>query len=345
MRWMPAPAVLFLALSTFWSTAHAELDPLSDAAVAELSALPADPEPESLTRNSHYWVSNENALELFAPHLEGRGGVLLGVGTDQNFIFAAWARAEVLILMDFDQAIVDLHRVYAVAFAGAADVSAFLAFWQPENVDSSRSAIEVTYGEGRQRRAALRAYKTARHAVSNRLLKVKLHLASVGRSSLFDDPAQYLHVKALFASRRVFAVRGDLTAGATVTAIGRALKSLGLHVGAYYPSNAEQYFDFTPQYRANILALPMNDRSVVIRTLGWGKIYGRADATYHYNVQPGLNFQRFLEARRIKSAGHMLKWRTPSPTVGFSTFEKSPEERPTPGPKRGPRKSKKSQPD
>ena len=50
----------------------------------------------------------------------------MGVGTDQNYLIAGWSRPEVLVLMDFDQVVVDLHRVYQLAFLHAESPEAFL---------------------------------------------------------------------------------------------------------------------------------------------------------------------------------------------------------------------------
>jgi hypothetical protein len=69
------------------------LPPLDPTLKAALGAVVPDPEPEALTRDTHYWICNEDALELFEPHVRGLGGALVGVGTDQNFIFAGWARS------------------------------------------------------------------------------------------------------------------------------------------------------------------------------------------------------------------------------------------------------------
>ena len=47
-------------------------------------------------------VGNEDHLDLFRPAVKDKGGLYIGVGTDQNYLLGAWARAEALVLMDFD---------------------------------------------------------------------------------------------------------------------------------------------------------------------------------------------------------------------------------------------------
>lgn len=328
----PLSALFAAALLCFTvSPATAELTPLGDAQVQAMQSLPRDPPPPALTRDSHYWVSNEDRLELFESHIRDKGGVLIGVGTDQNYLFAGWARSEVLFLMDFDEAISDLHEVYAIIFADTPDHTRFIEAWGAANVDALNAKITAKFSEPARQKRILRAYRTARGTVERRLRKVLKSFTKKGVRSFLDDAAQYAHVRDLWAKRRVVALRGDLTAKDTLQAIARVIREQGWTVGVFYPSNAEQYFPMLPQYRENIQALPANDQSVVIRTMGWGTLYGQADATYHYNVQPLKLFQTWAREGKAKSAGHMLRWRKPSDIVGFSTFEKLPGAEPTPG--------------
>lgn len=310
--------------------AAAALPPLTDAQAAALQALPADPAPEALTRNSHYWVSNENRLELFEPHIRDRGGVLIGVGTDQDYLFAGWAKSDVLILMDFDQAISELHHVYGIFFAEHATPAAFLEGWSDTHVADVQAKIAAKFAEPGLQKRIQRAYKTARGTVLARLKKVQRHLKKKNVSNFLENQAQYDHVRDLWAKRRVVALRGDLTANGTMLAIGKLIKEQGWTLGVFYPSNAEQYFDMIPQYRANIQGLPASEKSLVIRTMGWGTQYGRADETYHYNVQPMTNFQAWTKDPKVGSSGRMLRWRTPTDIHGFSTFDKLPGAEPTP---------------
>ena len=312
------------------SPAAAALPALTEAQANALQALPADPAPEALTRNSHYWVSNENRLELFEPHLRDRGGVLVGVGTDQDYLFAGWARSEVLILMDFDGAIPDIHRVYGLFFRDFADPAAFIDGWSDAHIAETTAKLIAEFPDEAQQKRVLRAYKTARGTVFVRLTKVLRHLAKLGVPSFLDTQAQYDHVRDLWAKRRVVALRGDLTANGTMLAIAKLLRDQGWPLGVFYPSNAEQYFPMLPQYAANIQALPATEKSLVIRTMGWGTSYGRADETYHYNVQPLSNFQAWTKDPKVGSSGRMLRWRTPSKIYGFSTFDKLPGAEPTP---------------
>jgi len=59
----------------------------------------------------HYFRSNEWRQDLLIPHLEGRGGALVGVGSDQNYTMAAMARADMMFLVDYDPKIPWIHSL------------------------------------------------------------------------------------------------------------------------------------------------------------------------------------------------------------------------------------------
>ena len=87
----------------------------------------------------HYTRSNETRHYLFKSPINEIGGIHVGVGAEQNYIFAGWSKPKVMILMDFDQWIVDLHRAYSVMFAKAETPDAFIELWQKKNRKSKAS--------------------------------------------------------------------------------------------------------------------------------------------------------------------------------------------------------------
>src|SRR5690606_20098978 len=87
------------------------LGPLPDEVRARFEGLPRDPKPDALVRNSHYWISNELNQDLWYEHVADLGGAYLGVGTDQNYLLAGWAKSDLVVVVDFDEAIADLHQV------------------------------------------------------------------------------------------------------------------------------------------------------------------------------------------------------------------------------------------
>jgi hypothetical protein len=318
---MPVMRILVLLVALVSSVAFAGEPPL-----AAFANLPADPAPPELIRGNHYWISNENHLELFHDAVKDKGGVYVGVGSDQNYLLGAWARAEVLVLMDFDQAIVDLHRVYRVIFREAETPGDFLRLWQPSSRPKVRRLLEEGYSDKRERASALRAYGTARWAVERRLKRVVEQMAKASLPCFLVDEAEYAHLRRLYLEDKVFMVRGDLTAQRSVSAIGQAAARAGLKVGVLYLSNAEQYFSYDAQYRSNIRALPLGEGSVVLRTSGQRGLSHVKGTYYHYNTQSGPSFVDWLGDAKTRTVLGMLRLAPPSGRVyGLSRLDIGPE--------------------
>ncbi|MFN3199246.1 MAG: hypothetical protein ACE366_12665 [Bradymonadia bacterium] len=312
-----------LALSALLATEALALDPLPQELVQTFESIPADPRPKNITRSTHYWISNEYRHDLFQERISDTGGVYVGVGTDQNYLLAAWSKPEILVLMDFDHMIPRIHDVYRLIFAKAETPEDFIAWWQKDKKEEVVGLIKEAY-EGERLKDVLKAFKTAQHVVIRRLKGSKKRYTKRNISIFLTDQAQYDYIRDLYAKNRVFAVRGDLTGPGTLKAIGAAAEKAGLKVRTLYMSNAEQYFDYKQSFKENIGALPFDEKSTALHTLGWS-VYGYADGHYHYNWQSGPNFQDWLANSKMKSLGRMLNARTKSKEEGLSFFDLTPQ--------------------
>jgi hypothetical protein len=299
----------------------------SEPALSAFANLPADPAPPELVRGNHYWISNEDHLELFYDAVKDKGGLYMGVGSDQNYLLGAWARAELLVLMDFDQSIVDLHRVYRVLFLKAETPGEFLRLWSQESRPEVRRLIEEGYPDKKERVPVLRAYGIARWAVERRLHRVVEQMKKASLPCFLVDEAEYAHLRRLYQEDKVFMVRGDLTARRTVGAIGRAAEQAGKKVGVLYLSNAEQYFPYDAQYRSNIRELPLDESSVVVRTSGQRGITHVKGTYYHYNTQSGASFVAWLADAKTRSVLTMLRYAPDTEKAhGLSRLDTGPDE-------------------
>lgn len=300
------------------------LGPLDAATRRSFEAIPSDPPPPSLTRNSHYWVSNEHSHFLWHDAIAGVGGGYVGVGTDQNYLLAAWARSEIVVLMDFDEAISDLHRVYGLLFSDAQTPEDFVASWRPDAAPHVEARIALVYADDPRREDILRAFRRSRKLVYARLRRVVRTYRKRGIGTFLTDREQYDHVRDLWRNGRVFPVRGDLTGDATMRGIARAFAQANVPVNVLYLSNAEQYFDYGPSFRRNIVELPFGPHAVVLRTLGWSGHGFVEGEEYHYNVQPGDNFATWMRTRRVRSAGLMLSRKRSTDVPGSSILDHVP---------------------
>lgn len=301
------------------------LGPLSDETRTVFEAIQADPKPAEITRNSHYWVSNERSQFLWHDAVKGIGGAFIGVGTDQCYMLAGWAESDLLVLMDFDQAIVNLHQVYGVVLAKAETPAEFVELWTEENEAKVQGWIEAAYPDASARKPIARAHHIARKLVRMRLKRIVRQYPPLGIPTFVTDQGQYDHIKTLWANGRVFSMRGDLTADKAMQQIGQALSETKLELGLLYLSNAEQYFEYTPAFRRNVLSLPFSATGMVLRTLGWNSTGFVAGEEYHYNRQSGRNFQGWLKQSRVSKLGRLLRKKTDTDIPGNSILDREPE--------------------
>lgn len=263
-----------------------------DAAAAELRALAPDPAPSHTTNDRHYLVSNERRLDLFRPELDDLGGVLLGVGTDQGYVMAAWSRTELLVIVDFDQQVVDLHAIHGALMAAAPTMEEFQRLWSAEGAEDARGVLREAHPA---RPELLELYDTAHDVVGGRLRRLARRYVELGVHSWLDTPEQYRFVADLHASGRVVALRGDFTRDGVLRRVAAVLHAHALPVKVLYLSNIEQYFTYRRPFKDNMLALPFVADTTVLRTLP-----GRP-AGFHYIVQRGDDFLAWMRAPKVWS--------------------------------------------
>ena len=319
-----------------------------------LGQIRPDPPPEEIVRDSHYWVSNEHNHQLWHPFIQGIGGAFVGVGTDQNYLLAGWAKSSVLILMDFDQEIPMLHEIYAYFFSVSSDPDMFLARWSKKYREDSIDQLTrhfTTIAQQKAEREAdrkeltdkkrsrylskrvkrfvrrrVKTYKLIRGLLWRRLTKTKQKYQELKIGTFLSDQEQYDHIRSLWAGGRVIAVRGDLTADVAMLDIGDRLRELNVTLNVMYLSNAEQYFKLTPSYRRNLIELPWGATSYALRTMGWRSLgFFDEDEKYHYNVQAGDNLIKWMQQSRTTKAGRMMFKGRVIKEPGFSVMEGLPK--------------------
>ncbi len=287
--------IAWLAVTVASRAGIADLEPVPEALARALKAVVADPLPKQLAADAHFVVSDEGAHWLFREAVADLGGALVGVGTDPNYLLAAWARSDLVVLLDFDQVVVDVHAVYRQVFLNNPDPAAFLQAWSASRRADVEAWITAAHGDPSERERVLRTYRMARNLVEWRLRSLRKTYRERKIPTFLDDPAQYGHLRDLFRAGRVFAVRGDLTGRFAVRGVAKALRDAGIPVRVLYLTNAEKYFDFTRDYKANMRALPFDDRSVVLRTAGGWDPEVAPDGLYTYLVQPAASFLAWMQ--------------------------------------------------
>ena len=276
--------------------AHADVAALPAAWKEALSQVQPDPPPKQLAADAHFVISDERAHYIFYAATKGVGGVLLGVGTDPNYLIAGWMNAELVLIVDFDQVVADVHALYALAFAEAADSEAFVKLWGPKSSKAFAALIEKKAPDKAAQKRWTAAYKMSRALIAERLGSLKRTYREQKVPIFLSDATQYQHVRSLIQQGRVWAWRGDLTADKTMTGVQKALTDLALQVRVFYITNAEAYFPYTKQARKNLRDLPYATDSVVLRTQGRpDKVDEIADHHYSYYLQKGPDFVAWLQ--------------------------------------------------
>lgn len=281
---------LLLVIATLAGTA-AEIP----AGLGEVARLASDPAPAKLTNDTHYLVSNERRLDLLREDIAGHDGVYVGVGAAQNYLLAGWASPSFMVLVDFDQDVVDLHALHIAFLAHAKDGTEFEALWGEDAEPIVERLLAVAAPEP-TRRVRLRAlYDRARPEVAASLAKTRKRFEELGVDCILDDDAQYSRVATLARTGRVVTKRGDFTEPGVVAEVARALEQAQARIGVLYLSNIEQYFMYGRGFRDNVAGLPMDDETTVLRTLP------AKPAGFEYIAQRGDHMQAWVERKSVRS--------------------------------------------
>jgi formylglycine-generating enzyme required for sulfatase activity len=297
---------------------------------------------------NHYIRSNEPRQFIWRPYIENLGGGYAGVGIDQNYSFIAHAKSEWVWLFDYDPTVVRLHFVLRAVILDAPDRKTFLSHFAPDAKERVLELLSKTYAETPERAAYREIYAVARSSLykyyENQTLGnisipdiVKAPTSSedkpkrkagvkVGEESA--DPTfgwlateeAYQYIRLLYQQGRVHIMKGDMLAKNTMQGIGAAAKAIGVPIRIYYPSNAPECWPWTEQYKKNVLALPFDERSVVLQTLSGIKTgYGRQIGYWHHNVQSGLQQQELARKRGVGSLKQAVFDRLPGNDPDVST--------------------------
>ncbi len=270
-----------------------------------LSAVDSLPEDRNLHAD-HYPSSNERRIDLFAPHIQNLGGGYIGVGTDQNFTFIAWAKSEYAWLMDFDYVSVDVNRIHMFFIRQAPTYAEYKELWQRKNRKSSFELLEKRFGGEPDFYRIRNAWKVAHrnwNDVPERLRELDMMSKRFGLSTFSNNPADYQYIRTMILDNRIQAVPGDLKGSVTMQNIAMSARRMQVPVRLVYTSNAEEYMRFPDPMKANMLALPADEKSLIIRTTTTGTKHTLGypegekfpdDFPFHYNIQPLLVYQAWM---------------------------------------------------
>jgi hypothetical protein len=265
----------------------------------------------------HYLAGNEKTLHAFRPTVEGIGGGYIGVGSDQAYFMIGWARPSFAWLVDYDADVVEIHAVYRAFFAVAETPEAFVELWRK---DGRHVAARHIVDEHRDDRtlALRRLYLHHRGWIERRLLGQIKRLRRAGLSSWLTDPNEYDFVRSLVLADRVRPMVADLLHEGALRNVAIAAKELGVPIRVLYLSNAEEYWkQYTPEFRDNVLGLPFDERSVLLRTL----LIWDVNQDYRYNIQPLDTYRAWLSEPWVRNVYDIVHARGKASPDEINVFE------------------------
>lgn len=277
-------------------------------------SLPADVQrdlatiPDEGTRlpGRHFPVSNEYRHDLLYPDLRGLGGVHVGVGSDQNYTMAAVARAELLLLVDYDPLIPLVHRMYRALVSVSETPDALIARFAPEAQQESERVIASELADDPRRDDVVRYFR-GRRAWFERYLRRTAQATHDGAPvAWIGDATMYAHIRALHRTRRIQTFNGDVTAERTLRAIGDVARRAGAVVRVLYFSNAEQFFPYSEAFIRNMENLPTDERSRVVRTVNHRRLVKAGPRDWHYVVQELPDFLARLRTGRYRHSFQLV---------------------------------------
>jgi hypothetical protein len=275
-----------------------------------------------------YVKANEGRTHVWAPFVTNLGGAYLGVASDQNYSLIAAARSELAFLMDYDPRVVALHRRLRALILHSETPDAFIARFAPEAQRESLALLEQVYPDAPDLPALKAGFRANRDELH---LYYQAQLDRPPRDQPADfgwlQPGHYAYIRALYQQDRIIPVKGDLMGNRTITAVSAAARATGLPLRVVYLSNAPTAWggQITPGYRSNLLALPLDERSVVLQTTNGGGF--RQNGYWHYNIHAGLHLQQLLARPGYDTVMKTLGERIPTPD-GDVTITALPAARP-----------------
>jgi len=269
-------------------------------------------------------ITNESRLDLYRDYIKTSGGVYVGVGSIQNFTLAAWSKAEFVYLMDFTRIVVEANRIHLLFMEKSPDRAAYLSLWMKSSDARAARLIAESFSDQGAKKAKryVQVYRIARDFFLTHLRQLRKVRARYAYQTYLESDELYGYVRDLVLKKRIKAVQGNLLAATTLRSIGDTVRKMQSRICVLYLSNAEEYRIFHPYpkpFRHNILNLPVDGESVVLRSLAVQKTsYAWAPGSelathkgFHYSIQNLGDFQDWLKSPGYVSVLTIMKKSNP----------------------------------
>jgi hypothetical protein len=257
-----------------------------------------------------YITSNEGLQYVWLPWIANLGGGFVGLGSDQAYAFIAHARSRWAWLFDYDPAVVRVHKILQTLVKEHDTPDAFVAAYDKKNAPLTRERLKALLAGDPEIDAVLELFDRARGRLHGHYLGKKV---SGSRFGWLNDLERYRYVRLLLQQGRIRSLKGNMLTDKVLPSIAASARSLGVPVRIYYPSNAEEMWKFTPQYRKNVGGLPFDAQSIVLRTLfNKNGPWDDEHKYWHYVAHRGLHAQQMLADDKWTSTRMLMRQRRPT---------------------------------
>jgi len=260
------------------------------------SGLEPVPYEDTPRTQQFYYRSNEWRQDLLLPHLQGLGGAVIGVGSDQLYTMCAMADCGLIVSSDFDARIAWLHRMYTPMLQAAATPEEFVALLSDESAQATRELVARSLAADPDVERMLAHFDSQRAAWRAYLGRVMRNRWEGSATGWLGRADWYNHIRTLHAEGRVVGRTADLTSPAVFEQVGRVLSEAGVLVRLVYFSNAEQFFTYGDGFKANMRSLPTDERTQVVRTVRNRHVLPAESGRWHFMVHQFDDFVARIES-------------------------------------------------
>ncbi len=283
-------------------------------------------------------MGNEDRLDLFYKEALDLKGGYVGVGSLQNFMLGAWAKSEYMWLVDFTRIVVATNRIHIEFIKRSKTPEEYVGLWQKKNRQKALAIIDETFKTDAQYKFIRKSYFNAFFYVNKRI-NLDLVLSKRYKYPIWlNTQPLYDHLYKLATSGKIQTIRGDLSGKISLQSIGNTARKMKLPMRLLYFSNAEEYVAVcwvpcNPQFRTNMLSMPVDAKSKVFRTVSSPnrRVYTWAPGSelttsrgFHYNIQPGTLFNQWMKFEGKMGIPTMLKGATVDAKNGISKCVSAP---------------------
>jgi hypothetical protein len=256
--------------------------------------------------SAHYVRTNESHHQVYRNYIENIGGGYIGIGSDQNFTFIAWAASDFAWIMDYDPFVVAINEIHLILIAASATPEAFVAKWSKEEREQTLALIRQAFFDRDDLDWLIQRFKNNQERLHAWFLRKHTN-DTAETSHWLQSDASYQKIHGMVNARRIRVMNGDLLKDVSLKGIAETTRSQGPPVQVVYLSNAEEFWPYTPTYRDNFMRLPLGEQAWILRTASTKKLGKRLGGRYVYFIQTGKDFQASLADPGVTSVQSYFK--------------------------------------